>query len=162
MGRELANAIRRVGVQPLKLKTQTAAKSAAKSKFMSDNRAVQALLLEGLNDMLSLGWIEQTVGLLEGKKPNDHGLIRPTLMAISDLLKMDYAVAGYVVKDPEDGLLMVDAWGLSLEGTIERIEKEWNELGKLGLGDVVWLELTDKGRQEARRLDAVGCDPFKQ
>jgi len=47
---------------------------------MTDSRAVQALLLEGLEDMLSLGWVEQAVGLVEGKRPNDPTLVNPRWM----------------------------------------------------------------------------------
>lgn len=127
---------------------------------MSSEDTRNALLLEGLNDMLSLGWIEQTVGLVDGKKPNDPSLMQSVVAVIQELLKANYAIAGNVVKDPADGLLMVKAWDLEPEATVERILRERDELDGRDRDYLVWLELTDRGRDEAKRLDASGCDPF--
>ena len=127
---------------------------------MSSEDARNALLLEGLNDMLSLGWIEQTVGAVEGKKRNDPSLVQSVAEAIQELLEADYAIAGNVVKDPANGLLMVKAWGLTSDATVERILRERDELDGPARGSLVWLELTDRGRDEAQKLDAAGCNPF--
>jgi len=84
-----------------------------------------ALLLEGLDDMLNLGWIEQTIGYLRGKEERETPeIVESTSAAIRDLIDAGYAIAGNVVKDPADGLLMVKSWDLSPEATIERIEQE--------------------------------------
>jgi hypothetical protein len=41
--------------------------------------------------------------------------------------------------------------------------KEWGELEEpLNIGHIGWLELTEKGREEARRLDGAGYDPFNE
>jgi len=82
--------------------------------------------------------------------------------AVKELLKAGYVIAGHVVKEPSSELLAVDPWNLAPEETVGRIEREWREINNLDLGDIVWLELTDKGRKEAERLDGEGCEPFKQ
>lgn len=129
---------------------------------MKDSRALRALLLEGLDDMLNLWWVEGRIALLHGRRSGDPSLVEPTVMAIRDLLAAGYAIAGRVTKDQSDGLLMVEPWDLPVDDAIRRIEKEWGELGELSMGDVVWLELTESGREEARRLDEAGCDPFSK
>jgi len=127
---------------------------------MSSKDTKNALLLEGLNDMLSLGWIEQTVGTVEGKERNDPSLVQSVAEAIQELLEANFAIAGNVVKDPADGLLMVRAWGLTSDATVERILRERNELDGPARASLVWLELTDRGRVEAQKLAAAGCNPF--
>lgn len=129
---------------------------------MIENDVRNALLLYGLDDMLNYGWIEQTVGRLRGMERDSPELVQATMQEIRDLLKADYAIVGSMKKDPADGLLMVRTWGLSPEETVERIKESRVDLDVLERTNLVWLELTDKGREEARRLDASGCDPFKE
>ena len=82
---------------------------------------------------------------------DESAVVSPTIEVIHDLLASGYAVAGDVVKG-EDGLLMVRSWDLGPSETTTRIEKAWRELGHpVTLGDVVWLELTEVGRDKARK-----------
>lgn len=112
------------------------------------------LLYRGLTDMLQLSEIIFVVSKNTGIKPHDElAIMPPTLDAVRDLLEAEYAIAGDVTKDNEDGLLMVRSWDLTPSDTIARIEREWRELKEPpNLGDVVWLELTETGRAEARKL----------
>ncbi len=92
-----------------------------------------ALLLEGLDDVLSLGWVEARIALVAGGSYADSGLFEKAMEAIRDLLELDYVVAGPLVKEP-----------------VSNQDRDFK----------VWLELTAKGRAEAKRLEAAGCDPF--
>ena len=77
----------------------------------------------------------------------------PTLKVIYSLLSSGYAIAGNVEKD--EGILRIRSWGLSPSDTVSRIEEKWHELEKPpNLGDVVWLELTEAGRAEARKVSS--------
>jgi hypothetical protein len=129
---------------------------------MSQQDIRNALLLYGLEDMQQLWWIAGTVHKFTRIPRDTPELVEPTLNAIRDLLEAEHVIAGDLAKDPEDGLLMVRSWGLSPEDTVKRIRQEWGELKEpLNIGHVMWIELTEKGRREAKRLDEMGCDPFK-
>jgi hypothetical protein len=110
------------------------------------------LLDRGLDDMLQLSEVAGVVRRHRDIALTDEStVVSPTLEVIRELLESDYVIAGSVVKDGE-GLLVVQSWGLGPSETTKRIEKEWRELGHpVTLGDVVWLELTDAGRDEARK-----------
>lgn len=110
------------------------------------------LLCLGLDDMLQLFEVMSIVGFHLDKDPQDDlTIMRPTLDVVGGLLESEFVVAGDVVKD-DQGFLTIRSWDLSPPATVDRIEKEWHELGgPPNLGDIVWLELTDKGRAEARR-----------
>jgi hypothetical protein len=112
------------------------------------------LLAKGLDDRLDLSSIRSLVAKHMGIDSREEMRLMPrSLEIIYDLLEEGWAIAGDVVKGPK-GLLEVRDWGLSLENAIERIEKEWIELDRpIGAGDVVWLELTEKGRAHARSLE---------
>lgn len=44
-------------------------------------------------------------------------------------------------------------WGLPVERSMERVEQEWNALGRSPtLGEVCWLNLTEKGQVQAHAL----------
>lgn len=129
---------------------------------MTEKHIIDDLLLQGLDDMLHLGWITQTVAILQRKDLDDPSNIELTIETIRDLLESGYVIAGSTARDPADGLLMVKSWDLSPKDTIERIKKEWNELSERDRDYLVWLELTEKGRQEARRIDEMDCDPSKE
>lgn len=118
---------------------------------MTHSAIKNELLDRNLDDMLQLGEIAGVVRRHRGIALTDESVVMPpTLEVIRELLEAKYVIAGNVVKD-EEGLLMVKSWGLEPSETARRIEKEWRELGHpLTLGDVVWLELTDIGREKAR------------
>ena len=111
------------------------------------------LLSYGLEDILGLWWIIGVVAQRIGTDPHDQQrLITPTLDAIHDLIAAGYAVAGDVAKN-DQGVLYIQPWGMSPSEVVDRIERKWRELTEPpNLGDVVWLELTEKGKAEARNL----------
>jgi hypothetical protein len=111
------------------------------------------LLTFGLDDMLGLWWVIGVVADHIGVNPNDDSrVMHPTLDAIHDLLVSNYAIAGNVETD-NDGILFVKSWGMNANDTVERIKREWEKLAAPpNLGDVVWLELTDNGREQAQAI----------
>jgi hypothetical protein len=121
-------------------------------EWMMSRTIKDELLDRGLDDMLQLAEIAGVVRRYHDISPTDElTVVEPTLGVIRDLLESEYAIAGNVVKDG-DGLLMVRPWDLGPSETIMRIEKEWRDLEHpLTLGDVVWLELTEIGRDKARK-----------
>jgi hypothetical protein len=111
------------------------------------------LLTFGLDDMLGLWWVVGVVADHVGVDTNDDSrVMHPTLDAIHDLLASNYAIAGGVERD-NDGILFVKSWGMNAKDTVERIKREWEQLtAPPNLGDVVWLELTNNGREQARAI----------
>jgi hypothetical protein len=120
---------------------------------MTHSAIKDELLDRGLDDMLQLSEIAGVVRRHRDIALTDESaVVSPTIEVIHDLLASGYAVAGEVVKDRE-GLLMVRSWDLGPSETTTRIEKLWGALEHpITLGDVVWLELTDAGRDEARAV----------
>lgn len=51
-----------------------------------------------------------------------------------------------------------DAWPLSADESIERIEREWDKLnGEPNIGDVAWFDITERGKAYlARTEDETG------
>jgi hypothetical protein len=118
---------------------------------MTNSAIKDELLDRGLDDMLQL---DEIAGVVRRHRDialtDESAVVSPTLEVIRELLESHYVIAGNVVKDGE-GLLMVKSWGLEPLETARRVEEKWRELGHpLTLGDVVWLELTDIGRNRAR------------
>jgi hypothetical protein len=129
--------------------------------MIEKERIKGALLLYGLEDMLDLGWMAQSVRLVAGKERQDPQVVDLTLEAIHGLLEGGYAVVGDGVQD-ERGFASVDHWDRSPDAAIAEIKSRWSTLKEpLRPVGVVWVELTEKGREEAKRLDETGLDPFK-
>lgn len=109
------------------------------------------LLDRGLDDMLMLSEMAGVAARNLGE-PLDAWGRSATLISIGSLLESEYAIVGEVVKG-HDGLLAVQSWNLAPTDAVQRIDAEWRAIGHLdGLGQVCWLELTDAGRAEAKRL----------
>jgi hypothetical protein len=115
------------------------------------------LLDRGLSDMLQLGEMAHVARRHLPAASDERDVVAATLEVITDFLESKYAIVGDVRRDPDDGLLYVHSWALGPTDTAERIEREWLAIGRLeGLGEVCWLELTQNGRLEARRLGLGG------
>jgi hypothetical protein len=113
-------------------------------------KALDELLDRGLDDMLQLSEVIGVTGRHLGKRIHDRSVEAMTLELIGDLLQSGDAIAGDLDQD-SGKILYVRSWGLSPSATVERIEREWRELAKPpNLGDVVWMELTESGREKAR------------
>lgn len=66
------------------------------------------------------------------------------LESTSGLLK-----AGYIRAGVPKGRVDFDPWNLSPEEAIERIEREWDALGREpDIGEIVWFDITEKGREQ--------------
>jgi len=129
---------------------------------MNERKRIEAaLLLEGLDDMLHLGWMERTTRVVTGRDRQDSEVLNLTLEAIYHLLKVGYAGVGNTVRD-ERGMLSVAYWDSSPDAVIAEIRNRLEATEDPANREfIAWLELTDKGREEAERLDGEGCDPFK-
>jgi len=116
------------------------------------NEALRSELLDrGLSDMLQLSEMISVAQDHLGGSLSEGEIMQATTGVIGELVDSGYAIVGDVVRD--EGLLCVQSWGLSVAGTIKRVEDEWRALGRMpNLGEVCWLELTDAGRTEARQL----------
>jgi hypothetical protein len=116
--------------------------------------ALEELIDRGLDDMLDLEEVVWITSRHLGRKPRDKAVIGPSLETIGELLERGYAVVGNLDRG-EDGLLYVRPWGLGSEVAVERIGENWDELyDPEHLDDRVWLELTEAGREQARRNQA--------
>jgi hypothetical protein len=68
------------------------------------------------------------------------------LRVLSDLLEADLIRAGV-----PKGRVRFDAWDLPAEKVLERIEREWDELGREpDIGEVVWFDITERGERHVR------------
>lgn len=121
---------------------------------MSLDSARDDLLDRGLDDILQLAEVISLVSTHTGIPALDRGqILRPTLDVIGEVLEAEWAIAGNIAKD-RDGRLGVSSWHLDPSGAVRLIAEEWLGLDEPpNLGDVVWLELTEKGRIHARSLE---------
>lgn len=116
-------------------------------------RGLQSKLLKlGQDDVLQLSEVISGLGAFLSKDPHDSSLMWPTSKAVEQMLESGYVIAGDV-KGHDDGSLSVLPWELSPAEVGRRIERVWQSLDEpRNLNDIVWLELTDAGLDEARRL----------
>lgn len=113
------------------------------------------LLDRGLDDMLQLAEVVSVVREHLDLKIKDPAVRRTTLKILRDMLDREEVTAGDVEKDQE-GILYVRSWELPPEKAIERIDRDWPLNRPMpNLGEVVWFELTDTGRDEIRRLSTL-------
>jgi hypothetical protein len=116
--------------------------------------ALEELIDRGLDDMLDLEELVWVTSRHLGRKPRAKAVIGPSVETIGELLERGYAVVGNLDRG-EDGLLYVRPWELGWEAAVERIGENWDELyDPEHLDDRVWLELTEAGREQARRNQA--------
>jgi hypothetical protein len=110
------------------------------------------LLSSGLEDVLQLSAVISGIGAHLSKSPHDPSLMLPTIQVVQNLLESGYVIVGDVTKK-DDESLFVRSWELSSRETGKRIERDWQDLDEpRNLNDIAWLELTDAGRDEARKV----------
>jgi hypothetical protein len=110
------------------------------------------LLHRGLSDMLQWAELVSVARRTLPPDSSDAEAAQAVLAVISDLLESKLAIVGDVV-GRTDGPLSVRSWGQSNSATAARIASCLGELGRPAtLGEVCWLELTEAGRAEARRV----------
>lgn len=122
------------------------------AKSVMDHGLQNKLLSSGLDDVLQLSEVISGVSAYLSKSPHDLSLMWPTIKVVQYLLESGYVVVGDVMKK-DDGSLFVRSWELSPPEAGKRMERDWQDLDEpRNLNDIVWLELTDAGRDEARRV----------
>lgn len=110
------------------------------------------LLDVGLYDLFYFGWVIQVTSRHLDVSPTDPAVVEPALQAIAEMLETGHVIVGQTERDSED-LVYVRSWELSPDDAAHRIRKEWSALEGLPTpGQIAWFELTDAGRDEARRL----------
>ena len=115
---------------------------------------LEELIDRGLDDLLKLEEVVWVTSRHLGLEPLDEGVVGPALATVSDLLERRFAVVGNLYRR-DDGLLGVRAWELDPDAAVARIERNWGELYRPeNLDDQVWFELTEAGREQARRNQA--------
>ena len=116
-----------------------------------------------------LAWsIEDTVSLFfipsfveQCYRYEDAKLIKNTSLAIiKNLLEEELVRAGDLLADNT-----FIPWKMSIDKIIDKIKQEWESLGReLEMYELVWFEITDKGRREFEYLNSLPelkeTDPF--
>lgn len=113
--------------------------------------AAREVLLEGLDDYLGL-W-EFVASVREGSATGASlGAVREEVLAlVGDLLEEGLVEAGFPTRD---GRFRIES--SSATETVERISREWDELGREpDVGDIIWFKLTGKGEEYARKLKSA-------
>lgn len=109
--------------------------------------AEEGILLEALEDHIGL-W-EFTAFVRRSLSTDNEVAIRSTVLALAtELLERGVMVTGFPTTEgdfePEDS---------ELGETVERIEREWRELGRMpDVGEIIWFDLTESGEHYARNV----------
>jgi hypothetical protein len=121
---------------------------------MSETDLVKELLIRGLDDWLYFAEVDAIATKYLSELPND-AVKAATLRLIEGLSRDGLVEIGNVLKDR--GFV---PWHLSSEDSIALIRTKWLSLEHpLWPGDVCWLSLTEKGKQEAKRIIENGEAP---
>ncbi|MGL4879520.1 MAG: hypothetical protein ACRC8K_00460, partial [Waterburya sp.] len=103
-------------------------------------------MLETADDYVGLWSVIREV---KNKHPDsDASLFRKqTIKLIRELLDNQLIQAG------QFSTIKFEIWNTSSEETINRIEKEWDELGREpDISDIVWFIATEKGESETKKM----------
>ncbi len=121
------------------------------------NRLKGDVLQEGKEDHVGLWSIIWRIryALNDGEYPSREGdradpleVRRFTLRLVQDLLESGLVQAGFPTPDGSG----FEPWSLGPSAVIDRINSEWNALGREpNIGEVVWFSTTQKGEKEAER-----------
>jgi hypothetical protein len=121
---------------------------------MSETNLVKELLIRGLDDWLYLAEVDAIATKYFSELSRD-AVIAVTLRLIDALSRDGLFEVGDVLKDR--GFV---PWHLSLEDGLAQIRAKWLSLERpLWPGDVCWLSLTQKGKEEAKRIIENGEAP---
>ncbi len=114
--------------------------------MISRSQIRREILLEGLHDDHGLWWLLRYFDDL----PNPDARRAETLGLVRELLENGWFEPGFPTRDGRG----FNAWNVSAEAALARISKEWDELDREPtLGDIVWLRLTSRGEEEARKYE---------
>jgi hypothetical protein len=122
---------------------------------MSEQDVINEVLICGLDDWLYLAEVKSIVHKALGDHVSETELIEPTIRVVEYLQQEELMEVGSLV--PGKGF---QRWESEKNLATVRIRREWNELRRpLSLWDICWLSLTEKGKQEAKRIIECGEAP---
>lgn len=108
------------------------------------------ILAWSIEDSVSLYFISSFVK----KKYNSNNssfIKRKSLENIKNLLEEKLVIAGDLTKDNE-----FVSWKMSIDEILQKIERDWNNLGRdLYMYELVWFEITEKGKKEFEYLNSL-------
>ena len=106
---------------------------------------VVRLLARGIDDIVGL-W-EFLARVREYLDEDDEEEMKAEVLDLVRIMLESGAMFAGDMKPGEPGV-EVAAWNLSPADTIERIRKEWDELGRDPItGEIVYFDLTERGRE---------------
>ena len=108
-------------------------------------------IIEGTEDYVGL-W--QIIGRFRRKFPqaNPQEIKLMTLETTRGILETGFMEIG-MFEYVDQNNLEYQIWNLDIESIINRIEREWDELGRIpSLGEIAWLITTKKGEKETERI----------
>ena len=117
------------------------------------------ILAWSIEDTISLFFVSSFVE--QNYRYEDPELIKITSFAIiKNLLEENLVKAGALLSDNT-----FKPWNMSIDEIIDKIKQEWENLGReLEMYELVWFEITEKGRKEFEYLNSLPelkeTDPF--
>ncbi|HOM99907.1 MAG TPA: hypothetical protein PLM33_06600 [Acidobacteriota bacterium] len=116
---------------------------------MKPDPCVCELLKCGLDDWVDAAevvWVAVSVG----KAKDEKGIRELFLRMIREVLERGWMKIGDVDVVGPGGFA---EWGLSVDEALEKLEREWDALGRLPvLWELCWLDITEEGADIAERL----------
>ncbi len=86
-------------------------------------------------------------------EPLPEGVRKKTIEILRDLLEAGLIHAGFPSRDGK----VFEALSLSASETIDRINREWDELGRPpDMGEIIWFKSTPEGKHVAQEIMAQG------
>ncbi|MGP1386326.1 MAG: hypothetical protein ACTS2F_22390 [Thainema sp.] len=123
--------------------------SGLKEKFPQANSAeIRSMTVEAIREVLETGFMH--LGMFESKAEK-----------ISEAKSRTYSSSDGNPREAIQQLwelhsgknLEYKVWDLDIDSSIQRIETEWDELGREpNIGEIAWLETSEKGEKEAERI----------
>lgn len=120
---------------------------------MIDREFWDDFILESTEDEIGL-W-EVVSEVRHTTQESDEQIIRMKVIEnIRDILLSGFMSIGiFECVDNSSKELEFRVWKTSIEESLNRIEREWDDLGKApSIGDIAWLVITSKGELEAKRI----------
>ena len=113
---------------------------------MRRDECAKEILIRGLDDWIQAAEVASVARTVGGAKTNDE--VRAlSLSVVRDLLQHELMEPGTV-----EGRTFTP-WSVSVRNAMLRIEAEWpSSKESPGLGEICWLNLTDRGVREAQKL----------
>ena len=113
---------------------------------MNTDAMVDELVVTGADDWVmacDVAWVAKSMGNAQ----SSDAIRELSVILIRELLERGLMTIGDVT---ESGFR---AWNVTWQEAVDRVQKEWQMLPREpSLGDVCWLELTEKGRSQAQAL----------